>query len=130
MYQFLSGLWDKIAGFFISIVDFLIAIPGKVIEFIADVYQWCLKEVFSLSVNFLMDTISAIGTTFNPDFDLNRELLLSALAKINVFFPVDTACTYTIFLLNTWVAVHLYKLLATWGLAFLFPKRIFKLKTN
>lgn len=81
MFQFLADWWNKIAEFFISVFDFIISIPAQLISWIVEFFQWFYKTMFNLVVNFAFDTIESVSTQFNPDFTLDRNLLLEYLAK-------------------------------------------------
>lgn len=126
MFQFLADWWDKIAEFFISVFDFIISIPAQVITWVVEFFQWFYKTMFNLVVNFAFDTIESVSTQFNPDFTLDRNLLLEYLAKINCWLPVDLAFTYGLILLQTWLAVKIFILARDIALMWLFPAKILR----
>ena len=122
MFEFISTFFSNLCSFLISFFDILFGFPFQFISWLLELYIWLVEESFNVSVNLVYETINSVGSRFNPDFSLDRELFLSTLAKINVFFPVDLLFSYTFTLLTTWLAVNLFCLAVRLAIRFVVPK--------
>lgn len=110
MFSFLADIWDALCSLIILCWDALVFLLKTICLWFVDLFNWLKEETCNICINLIYDSISAVGTSVNPDFSCDRTEFLNALSAINLFFPVDNFIQWTLFLLATWLTVCIIRI--------------------
>jgi hypothetical protein len=122
MGELITSFFDGIKAIFVTVLEWFLAFPIKLVQAIIDLWLWLKEETLKGLGNLLWDSFSKLSSISPWEFQVDQEFLESLYVNVNLFIPLDDLCAIGIFLLETWLMVKVAKYSVVLALLFFRPK--------